>query len=78
MSRRYTLDQLDEMRVAIRSTHIHSNALRSINEEVEDKLKTYLIAGIEPQELIDRMKMISDMEREVRSGLSCEERDVEI
>ncbi len=54
MSREYTLDELDAMRDAIRSTHIPSNAMRSINEEVEEKLKTYILAGVKPQDLIDR------------------------
>jgi hypothetical protein len=64
--RAYTLKEIDQMRRNILATRtsweVHSNPEyqqqyeRRRDREVEDKLRSYLLAGVDPQELEDEAK----------------------
>lgn len=68
--RAYTLKEVDRMRKAVfaskTSWEVHSNPEyqqryeQRRDREVEDKLRTYLSAGVDPQELEDEAKAVKD------------------
>jgi hypothetical protein len=51
--RRYTLDEIDRMRAAIRRVQ-PSNYMNRPLLSVEDQLRTAMVGGVEPQELEDK------------------------
>lgn len=60
MARAYTLEEVETMRSAVMGLRAanspiaaHYSSSRSINHGLEDELRTYLTAGVEPSELVD-------------------------
>jgi hypothetical protein len=72
--RAYTLKEVDQMRRAVfasrDSWEVHSNPEyqqqyeRRRDREVEDQLRTYLLAGVDPQELEDKTAALQEAWKE--------------
>ena len=58
MSRNYTLDEIDSMRQSIEWSYPCGVPFyqEQRTKEIEERIRTYMAAGIEPKELADRTK----------------------